>query len=34
MDEIGDAIRILEDNGTRNITVFHCATDYPALLKM
>lgn len=30
MEEISDAIKVLEDNGTKDITVLHCTTEYPA----
>lgn len=30
MQEIEDAIRVLESNGTRNIVLLHCTTEYPA----
>lgn len=31
MDEIEEAIKVLRDNGTSDITVLHCTTEYPAL---
>ena len=33
MKEIEDAIRILELNGAKNITILHCTTEYPALIE-
>lgn len=30
MEEIGAAIKVLEENGTRDITILHCTTEYPA----
>lgn len=30
MDEIRAAIKVLEENGTKDITVLHCTADYPA----
>jgi N-acetylneuraminate synthase len=33
MQEIKDAIRILELNGTKDITILHCTTEYPALIE-
>ena len=30
MDEIGEAINVLRDNGTTDITILHCTTEYPA----
>lgn len=30
MDEIGAAINVLEENGTNDITILHCTTEYPA----
>ena len=33
MDEIRDAIHVLEENGTKNITILHCTTEYPASVK-
>lgn len=33
MDEIGTAIKVLEENGTNNITILHCTTEYPAPIK-
>ena len=32
MQEIEEAIRVLKDNGSREITVLHCTTEYPAPL--
>lgn len=29
MDEIGAAIRVLEENGTKDIRLLHCNTEYP-----
>lgn len=29
MDEIQDAVRVLEENGTGEITILHCNTEYP-----
>ena len=29
MQEIQDAIKVLKDNGTKDITVLHCNTEYP-----
>ncbi|MGL4589751.1 MAG: N-acetylneuraminate synthase [Mycoplasmatales bacterium] len=29
MDEIKEAVRILEENGTSDITILHCTTEYP-----
>lgn len=29
MDEIADAIKVLEENGTGNISLLHCNTEYP-----
>ena len=29
MDEISEAIRVLQDNGTSDITILHCTTEYP-----
>ncbi|MBO4845841.1 MAG: N-acetylneuraminate synthase [Lachnospiraceae bacterium] len=33
MDEIEEAIKVLKDNGTEDITVLHCTTEYPAPIK-
>ncbi len=33
MDEIKDAIKVLEENGTKDITILHCTTEYPAPLE-
>ena len=33
MEEIESALRVLEENGTRDITILHCTTEYPAPLK-
>ena len=33
MDEIRDAIIVLEDNGAKDITILHCTTEYPAPIK-
>ncbi len=33
MDEIAAAIKVLEDNGTKEITILHCTTEYPAPIK-
>lgn len=33
MDEIRDAIHVLEENGTKDITILHCTTEYPAPIK-
>lgn len=30
LDEIGDAVRVLKENGTPDITILHCTTEYPA----
>ncbi|MCR4639504.1 N-acetylneuraminate synthase [Ruminococcus sp.] len=30
MNEIEDALKVLKDNGTNDITVLHCTTEYPA----
>ena len=30
LDEIGDAVRVLNENGTPDITILHCTTEYPA----
>lgn len=30
MDEINNAIQVLNDNGTEDITILHCTTEYPA----
>lgn len=29
MDEIQDAVRVLKENGTKDITILHCNTEYP-----
>ena len=29
IDEIGAAIHVLEENGSRDITILHCTTEYP-----
>ncbi len=29
VDEVRDAIKVLKDNGSGNITLLHCTTDYP-----
>ena len=29
IDEIGAAIQVLEENGSRDITILHCTTEYP-----
>lgn len=29
LSEIGDAIKVLKDNGTHDITILHCNTEYP-----
>ena len=33
MNEIEDAIRLLEKYGTKDITILHCTTEYPAPIK-
>ncbi len=33
MDEIGAAIKVLEENGTKDITLLQCTTEYPAPVK-
>ena len=33
MDEIGAAIKVLEENGTKDITILHCTTEYPASIE-
>ena len=33
MDEIQAAINVLKENGTTDITILHCTTEYPALIK-
>lgn len=33
MDEIQSAIDVLKENGTTDITILHCTTEYPAPLK-
>lgn len=33
MEEISSAIKILEENGTKDITILHCTTEYPAPIK-
>ena len=33
MDEIQAAIDVLEENGTEDITILHCTTEYPAPIK-
>lgn len=33
MGEIGNAIKILEENGTKKITILHCTTEYPTPVK-
>ncbi len=33
MHEIGAALHVLEENGTRDITILHCTTEYPAPIK-
>ncbi len=30
MNEIDNAIQVLKDNGTKDITILHCTTEYPA----
>ena len=30
LDEISDAVRVLKENGTTDITILHCTTEYPA----
>lgn len=30
LDEIREALAVLEENGTREITILHCTTEYPA----
>lgn len=30
LDEISDAVRVLKENGTPDITILHCTTEYPA----
>lgn len=29
LDEVKDAVKVLKDNGSRDITVLHCNTEYP-----
>lgn len=29
LEEIGEAVKVLRDNGSRDITVLHCNTEYP-----
>ena len=33
MNEISAALKVLEDNGTRDITILHCTTEYPTPIK-
>ena len=33
INEISSAIKVLEDNGTKDITVLHCTTEYPTPIK-
>lgn len=33
LDEIGDALDVLKKNGTKDITILHCTTDYPTPLE-
>ena len=33
MDEISSAIKVLENNGTQDIILLHCTTEYPAPIK-
>lgn len=33
IEEISSAIKVLEDNGTKDITVLHCTTEYPTPIK-
>jgi len=33
LDEIDEAIRVLNDNGTYDITILHCTTEYPTPYK-
>lgn len=33
MGEVRAALKILEENGTKSVTVLHCTTDYPAPVK-
>lgn len=33
MNEIRDALQVLKANGTRDITILHCTTEYPAPIK-
>ncbi len=33
LQEIGDAIQVLKSNGTDDITILHCTTQYPAPVK-
>lgn len=33
MGEIFNAIRVLEENGTKDITILHCTTEYPVPIK-
>ena len=33
MDEISSAIKVLKNNGTQDITLLHCTTEYPAPIK-
>ena len=33
MEEISSAIKVLEENGTKDITILHCTTEYPAPIK-
>lgn len=30
LDEVEDAIKVLKDNGAKDITLLHCTTEYPA----
>ena len=29
LDEIGEAIKVLKDNGTKDLSILHCNTEYP-----
>ncbi len=33
MEEIAEAIKLLKENGTKDITILHCTTEYPAEIR-
>ncbi|WP_022761347.1 N-acetylneuraminate synthase [Butyrivibrio sp. AD3002] len=33
MDEVADAVKVLEENGTGKLTILHCTTNYPTPMK-